>query len=307
MEGFAHCAEQNTFLVGYDGSYPSKMALEEVMIKVVPKTKHKVVLCHVYDPDKDYLPAALQPEAMRKEMEVKLTSYLPHQRFSLVWERKLTDRNTKESFVHTANTVKPDFVVVGFAGRKHEGGKETILGSAADFSIRRANASVIIVKKNKSEGWAPSDGKTMSFLVCVDASKASVKALQAAMTLSRSKDDKIVIVHLAALDQESLHQDCRKEAVEKKYQAIMVAHMSDMPNVELKIMENTPDMSLSRHIVDLIEQDGSFDFVCVGADQMKSRLSDKSLDNEDTWHVGSVSDHVIKHSPCTVVVARNLG
>jgi len=294
-----------TFFVGVDGSEASHQAVDLVMKYSMPKSKNRMVVAHVYDESKTYLPRPMQQAVLLAEMENRLITSFPAARYELKWTAKRPEHGIKEELVHSANETMADFVVVGFYGRKGRKVDHSI-GSSADYSMRNASASSIVVKDTSplmrdiaEERFDGNHPRPIKFLVGIDNSNAALKALQDVMKLSKSLQDPIVMVHIAPQEQEDLPIGCTKDAILDKFENIRKRFLAQRPNVTIRIVMNTPGQTLSEHILEEVDKEEA-DFVALGADAMKAKAKGKNA-----YYLGSISDHCVKQATCNVIVSHS--
>jgi hypothetical protein len=78
-------------MTAIDGSDASHDAY--VLAKNLMKEGDHIIVGHVFNPDKDYLPFNLQPEYIRKTYEPEIVGFGKHG--SILWEQLQKDANIK--------------------------------------------------------------------------------------------------------------------------------------------------------------------------------------------------------------------
>lgn len=136
----------STVLCAVDGSEDSNVAFEAAMD--IMKKEDKICLFHAYCFKKDeYLPFHLRSNVLR-EYETTLKGRLPESRYSLVWKHRM-ERSVKSVLEEVSAGTDPDFIVMGFTGRKAFNQPGAVnAGSIADFTMRELRVSCIIVKRS---------------------------------------------------------------------------------------------------------------------------------------------------------------
>lgn len=93
-------------------------------------------------------------------------------------------------------------LVLVMAAHRHFHSDATILGSMADYSLRGAHCSSIIVKNRKPPA------KVHTFLACVDGSNRAHEGMEIAMSLAK-KGDQVIVLHV---EEEPL-EDCKRRSL----------------------------------------------------------------------------------------------
>ena len=261
----------------------------------------KFLLLHVLDPFPfARLPVSLEraKEATRKELETAAEELR-----KIGWSADTTVilGRARQAVTKAAATWKADLVLVG----THGGGalQRTLLGSTARAVLRRSHCSVEIVRtmeKSKEETGA---GATR-ILVATDGSEFSVAAIRAVAGRAWPKGSVAKVMSLPEpflpmsqfpyfeLEEvERLNTAALKAA--KKYAA---AGADALLNANLKATADTPfpESSNGREIVKEAER-WHADLIVVGSHGRRGF---------DRWYMGSVSEYVALHAPCSVEVIR---
>ena len=183
------------------------------------------------------------------------------------------------------------FLAVGMVGRKGPKDDPKVLGSAADYSLRQAACTCVVVKEKPRV----CDAETPSvFLVAYDGSKRA-KAALAFATERRRAVDTVVVLHVAT--------DSAKAAACK---AEVDAHGDAVAWVETPKVSGT---TIAAHISGFIdgtdaacEGAGSpdVDYLCIGVDC--NEAAGFSADNKHARTLGSIAETCVKTCSSTVIV-----
>lgn len=157
-----------TIGVGVDGSQMSDKAVEMACQLWNCRRKDKLVLLHVADPSKDYLPKHLHPSHLQNYYTDLAGKY--HATSEWLCKNKQPGQSTCEVLTHLSDSNQANILVVGSFGRKGE--KLDMLGSVSDFSLRETHSSICIVR---STGTSPCT-RGMRYLLATDGSRAAAFA-----------------------------------------------------------------------------------------------------------------------------------
>lgn len=300
----SHLPEGCHFALAIDGSQSSMRALTEMTQRIVQNSSHHLTIFHFFDNSKTYLPQSLHPDVVRKYAE-SCCSKLERTQVDFFWKERSTQHTTKEDVVNFVNSIipQPDFLVIGFAGRKIDechSNERRVLGSSADFSLRRANCSVILFKPIE---LSHSNTNGMSFLVCIDGAITSFRTLYDTLQIiSNKRTDQLILLHIAPDQQASLPVQYRYEAIDDRMKEIkrMIKDISH-ENIIIRIERTNPQQTIAEQVVSVSEE-MNVDFICVGADGMCAPTQ-QNFNKE--YNVGSTSDAIIKISHRNVLVSHH--
>ena len=193
----------SNFMVGIDGSAPSKMAME-VCLQELMTNKDGLIALHCFDSLKQNsgLDSRFKPEALKREVEEQLLTRTSKECQALNWVDKRGESTSncvvrtvndmtleRESFVTSLNLQKsmgaPSYFVTGVAGRKQSG-----MGSLPLLAAAKLHLPNIIVKK------PPIIDRGRKFVVCIkDADQEDLYDI-ARDLMKPGKGDTLVVVHL---------------------------------------------------------------------------------------------------------------
>jgi len=193
----------SNFLVGVDGSVPSKMAME-VCLQELMTSKDGLIALHCFDSFKETsgLDSRFKPEALKGEVEVQLLTRTGKGRHALKWVDKRGESTStcvvrtvnamtleRENFVTTSKNQKsmsaPSYFVTGAAGRKQSG-----MGSLPLLAACKLHLPNIIVKK------PPIIDRGRTFVVSAKDTNQEDLYDIAIDLMKPGKGDTIVVVHL---------------------------------------------------------------------------------------------------------------
>lgn len=144
-------------------------------------------------------------------------------------------------------------------------------------------------------------------LIAVDGSESSENALTKAIEIAERNNSELIIAHVFDVNSYALGMidtagitaidaigiDMDKEIMEnllKEYKQRATKH--NLKNVETIMVQGAPKIELTQGI----PNDYHVDLIVVGQTGMNA---------VERWMMGSVSEHIIRHAPCDVLVVRN--
>ena len=194
----------NTFVVAVDGSKFADNAFNTMMS--LRKNNDNVIVYHSYEKSDAELPPEYHCETIKLKYETALVGTLPVDHFYLSFLERPAGVSKREAFdaLTTSFQVKflsektalyfgrhsPDFLVVGFSGRRSEGTNSTFMGSGTDLALRNSVLPCIVVK-----GTCPSLHEPKSFVVAVNSSEICKQGIKVIYTLLKGRD-KLTILHV---------------------------------------------------------------------------------------------------------------
>lgn len=275
------------FAIGFDGSNGAHAALHMVLKYFMCKRKMATAhMIHVYDDSKEYLPPPQRKAAIQRYLEAYDVSM--GKRATMHMLPRLEDKSAGKVVTEFVNEEKNrvDFCVVGFFGRTrkdfHHG--EHLLASNVNYMMQYTHRSVIVVK----DEFLPYS--FIHWVVCVDKTKESEKAVMDALCLSET-DDRITVLHIAMRDEDA-------EAVKEVYTKMVDKCNSALPRprkVNLVVQTENPSQPPSDDILDYASENNA-DIICVGTDAARVRRGGTYL--------GSCAAKVLVCSTTPVVVAH---
>jgi len=199
-----------------------------------------------------------------------------------------------------AEEVDADLVVVGTHGRKRL--RRLLLGSVAKRVVRHCKRSVLIARPRRGQGFHE------RVLVPTDFSATAEVALQTALALVADRGT-IELLHCWQLPNEvsggwalakklpGKHVRSLRTAFEDAAQEagaeLLARYPSDRAEARFSYLQANPKDGILRKL----DQD-PFDLVVVG---------NRGRRGLTRWLLGSVAESVVRHAPCSVLVARSRG
>jgi nucleotide-binding universal stress UspA family protein len=286
------------YLVCVDGSDGGDLAYRAVKHLFDERQDH-IVMYHAYKTAIQNQPSHVlplyRPENVRRKYESQLIGDFVDES---MWEIVMDERGENESALDTLvkhvdrysyawNTKPspeyydyyhnvPDFVLLGYVGRKGVKTSPTVLGSTADLALRKLHVPCIIAKATVSSG-------PLSFIYCVNASEKSRIGFNIFLQLIKPRD-RLTILHVQNGHGEEKADDNIKETYEalmEKYGPRTCRFVSLPPPEEETVKEA---------IVNYINNSKA-DFVGI-APRAKLFLSE-------------VSEYVVSHVRTSIVLCKN--
>lgn len=142
----------------------------------------------------------------------------------------------------------------------------------------------------------------MKILVPVDGSKYTGICLKAASFLSKGREAEVyvmtVIPHLSDIDFELTPsgREIIRESFEKRGEDILEKSKQELESYGVHKIATVLDKgeSISREILDYAEKE-NINLIVIGV---------KGIGNQPLFFVGSVTEKIVKHSPCCVFVVK---
>eukprot|EP00742_Colponemidia_sp_Colp-10_P001018 GILJ01001100.1.p1 GENE.GILJ01001100.1~~GILJ01001100.1.p1 ORF type:complete len:276 (-),score=46.09 GILJ01001100.1:168-995(-) len=268
-----------TFLVAVDGSKTSREALD-MCCEYLMHHNDRVVVTHIFDRSKAYLPAAMQPEAIREEVEVALIPRFPHAKWELNWVPKDPQKTTRQAIMEVVHENKIDVLIVGFHGRKGPKSESTVMGTSTEYAIRSSRCPLLVHKKHF-------DGVFVKWYICVDGSTASQQAFKVVCGLLNAvRGDNIVLLHVDG------DQDVTT-ALEKRYTNLL--DELQVPG-EFRVLIPRAGVTVVDTLVSTINE-SDCDIVVFGADGVTAM-------NQGVHFLGSVSNGLMSRTRCSCLIVK---
>lgn len=199
-----------------------------------------------------------------------------------------------EAIVSLAEEIGAGLIVMGSRGLG--GMRRALMGSVSDSVVRRAHCPVLVVREYKREGVAFFPAK---ILAAVDGSKEAAVAARTAVELSEKTGSELHIVHawqplphyaypgLAPEEYHPPYEEGARRILEEQVKRIEAAGGT-------VAQSHLRPGAADREIVDLAEDVGA-GLIVVGS---------RGLGGMRRVLMGSVSDSVVRHAHCPVLVVR---
>jgi len=137
-----------TFFVGTDGSDASDMGFNVVMKDMLREDIDHLVVGHISDKKKDYLPWNMRSNFVADAMEAKLMPIGQKGRYC--HREKDEGKTTKEMLWDLAEFEKATIVCVGNHGRKGPKGDLSVAGTAIEYLSLNSTFPCLIIKDRKA-------------------------------------------------------------------------------------------------------------------------------------------------------------
>mmetsp|Transcript_4051 Transcript_4051/g.6279 ORF Transcript_4051/g.6279 Transcript_4051/m.6279 type:complete len:393 (+) Transcript_4051:121-1299(+) len=236
-----------TFLCCVDGSDAADLAFKTVLH--MRRKRDILVMFHAYCEEKvkTTLPN-FKPDAIRSRYESQLIAQIPSSQYAFQWETRgnrsvlgtlisLLKRyklDSQKLFLPTASC--PDFVVLGYAGRKGPKSGPTTLGSTADLALRSLTVPCIIAKKPAQDG-------PRKYIMAVNRSPESETGLDVLMRLIYPRDS-LICVHVTRRHENDT--DTTEEQRVKQYYETQLTRFAPLDSqfitLDVPLGENSKDV-----------------------------------------------------------------
>jgi len=262
------------------------MSYSALEVALALRQHGKLVIGHVADPDKNYLPKHLTPEYLKFDLECKCTAKaVPTRAFSISVQPKVVGHNTRSMVLNMASNCDAEFLVLGSFGRK--GPSIFQIKSVTDWSVRSSPLTTIIVKPTSSQ---PTKGEPSVFVVALDGSQVAEKALHDTLQLMAPHD------HLFALHISMDYVDGNQRqaaGIKEKYDEVL---KKALIAGGVEIQEKISGKTLAQQICAFAVDKGAHYLAC-GIDGMTAFAQGKTA-------LGSVTDSIVKTARCTTIISK---
>jgi nucleotide-binding universal stress UspA family protein len=300
MEPPSPSPSSNTIMVAVDGSRYSDVAFNVCL--ALQKKNEKVLVYHVYDSSKTltqqqqllasyYGYEHLELECVSKCMEKNCTNYQ-----IICQDRALSQsQSTSKMILQYAQENNVNTLVMGSVGRKGP----SVWGNSSKTNLLHdtwPGLSVVTAKINSRVNFDPRHPQT--FVVGMDGSNKSFKALAWAMRRVRFKNDKIVVVHVRNEERESVQGfNPLEEIGERVKTQIGSGEITRKKNIHYEIVYEPRDrlIRLSAQIIQYAKKYDA-DYVVVGKDGVKA------MERCEEMQCGTVTDSITKKGRMTTIV-----
>ena len=194
-----------------------------------------------------------------------------------VAKKHIREGQTAEEIVALAEELEVGLIAIGSRGLG--GLRRMLMGNVSDSVVRHAHCPVMVVRAQAVEF-------PTKILVATDRSKEAQLAATTAADLAKSTNSELHIVHVG-------FERYRDEAQEELEEEVDMIRESGAKDIQAHLEFGMPDTA----IIDLAEKLGA------GLTVMGSR----GLGGVRRALLGSISDSVVRHAPCPVMVVRQEG
>jgi nucleotide-binding universal stress UspA family protein len=283
-----------TFMVGVDGSSSADMAYQVAM--TLRKKVDNIILFHTYKIDEEnteVLPYQYRPKVVRTKYESLLVSSLPSHNYFLGFHSRPDDKTAKQAITEiidktssgvmspavrlTIGNNAPDFLCIGFSGRKSEMENRAFMGSKADLALRTVHIPIIICKRPIPLTSSKGDPKVgRSFVFAVALTETSRKGLDILMTILGPKDD-LLIVHVKESSELDHVVQTELEKAEQFYTSEL--HQFGPAKSRFLALDPTSGVSSVDRLADYVNDETEADFLVIAprAAQTVTSLSESLI------------------------------
>mmetsp|Transcript_59091 Transcript_59091/g.129757 ORF Transcript_59091/g.129757 Transcript_59091/m.129757 type:complete len:358 (-) Transcript_59091:358-1431(-) len=181
------------WFLALDGSASSMTGLHYLAdhILQIDKTAYLLVF-HVYDEAKTYLPVSCQKDALYTTTDATLTGSVSSKRYRLHWVSKKSSGSTGHQICEAIQGLPADYVVMGFHGLKGRKDYYDVLGGKistnVSIAMAQGNSSSLVCIKDEEVAKMPF-GRKAVWVVSANLNKSSMKAVLDALRLSKPGDE----------------------------------------------------------------------------------------------------------------------
>jgi hypothetical protein len=288
----------NTFMVCVDGTTPGDNAFKVAM--AMRRRIDNICLFHSYEEGtQSTLGTNLKSEVIKTKYENILIGALPTQNYSLRFTARhdgdpvrkhlvdlihdiLKSEKTDEGSQHFGGLV-PDFLVIGYTGKKNEASERMVMGAATDVAMRSVPMPVIMVKTDMADG-------PKKFLLFVDNSPHSQTGLEILLAIVGARDT-IVCLHLHKQITQMDHEEMEAMGTTKKYFAEELSRYApEGSKFEAQELSSEMDMTTSKQMVQIADEDIAPDFLVL-CPHAESKIT-------------SVTEDVVKNTYCNIILCK---
>jgi nucleotide-binding universal stress UspA family protein len=277
------------FVVAVDGSKGSRACYEDVCS--LYRTGDQITIVTVASQkEKTHLKFEETPKAIKEYYENRCAGLFPKDKYAVAITIKAEGEDTSKAlltFLDKKLAISPDFLVVGFVGRKGSKTDPTVFGSVTDMSLRSAHMPAIISKNMVT-------AESNHLFVCVDGSDRAHLGVLLAMRFLRPKTgDRVTVASVEDLsDRLGAKGKFTTDSVTSKY----TSFCAENPAATFRLLTKGKDIGVADTLLEAAEDDATH-IIC-GVDGVGSHAAGK----KDI--LGSVSDRIVRGSTCTVITVQ---
>lgn len=300
MAAVSEGARLQRILVGVDFSPESEVAVAQAA-QLARQRSARLLLAHVmalpsdvvedssYDPLFRAQTASAELGALHRTQSADLLQDLASRCESLGIEVEsvLVDDNPSDGLARVADEMGADLLVVGTHGRT--GLKRFLLGSVAERAVRLARVHALVARGEIG------DGGFRRILVATDFSPSSDAAVDMALAIA-PEQARIEVVHCwqtpvspSGVPIDPVRQDLER-AVAESGERLLAGRPELRKRVRFVSIESSPAEGLRRRA----EEEGC-DLIVTGSHGRRGVRR---------WLLGSVTETIIRHAPCSVLVVH---
>lgn len=193
---------------------------------------------------------------------------MPSKNYDLVFQEKnYEEDNVRNQILQLATELKVDFLFLGYSGRKGPKEDPSFMGQTVKNSLYKTSIPLIVVKKLYKRKEKKDLG--FNFLVCIDGSEKSFKALNVALSLC-VKEDRVYAVTAPSIQGEQI-----AETIKIKIEEIKNGNSDRTISYEILQATNNP----AKDLVDFVNfnEKIDFDFAVVGNNGIRAQIEGKQF------------------------------
>lgn len=278
-------------LLATDGSEDAELAATTA-VGLARSTSSELHVVHAWRP----VPSVHFDALIRREMEREAQGILDEQVKKIeglgatVAQARLSEGAAGEEIDVLAEEIGAGLIAVGSRGRGRI--RRLLMGSVSDAVVRHAHYPVVVVR------WKPVVFPA-KILLATDGSEEATLAAQTAVDLSEKTGSELHITHVGEIP--FTHYPDRYgyralyEEDEKKAQELLEAQVERMKATGAELAQAHPRMGRTAEEIVLLAEELGADLVALGS---------RGLGGVKRALMGSVSDSVVRHAHCPVLVVR---
>lgn len=272
--------------VSTDGSKMSRQCYDQVLDSLMHPADHLVVT-HVFDLTKTFLPKNLQHGYIESIMEAELSGRLDENKYNMCFEERDHSITTKEQITNIAKAYSVDVLCIGMHGRKKEDAEYTICGSNVDLIAQDPVCPVMVVKT--LEVRKDKEGEAFRWGVCLDGSNNSLTALRKIFKFMNVDKDWVDVIHVRKMS-------IKAETVQMEADKIIAD--AGISNHTFHVIEWQEELSREQSILNHVHQSTTpyIDFFVV------ANHGTGFSKHKDEKYLGRVAKGLLTHSKTNVML-----
>jgi nucleotide-binding universal stress UspA family protein len=278
-------------LLATDGSEDAELAATTA-VGLARSTTSELHVVHTWRP----VPSVHFDALIRREMEQEAQGILDEQVKKIeglggtVAQARLSEGGAAEEIVALAEEIEAGLIAVGSRGRGRI--RRLLIGSVSDAVVRHAHCPVVVVR------WKPVVFPA-KILLATDGSEEATLAVQTAADLSQRTGSELHIVHVGEVplvyhpERHGYHAEYEEH--EREARQLLEAQVEQMKAAGARVAQAHLRMGKADEEILVLAEELGADLVVVGS---------RGLGSVSRVLVGSVSDSVVRHAHCPVLVVR---
>jgi nucleotide-binding universal stress UspA family protein len=279
------------FLLSTDGSGDAELAATTA-VSLAKSTGSELHVVHVWRPVPSVHFDALIRQEMRREAQELLDAQVKKIEGlgATVTEAHLREGDASEEIIALAAEIGVGLVAVGSRGRGRI--RRLLMGSVSDAVVRHAHCPVVVAR------WKPV-AFPAKILLATDGSEEATLATQTATDLGERTGSELHVVHVGEIP--PTHYPDRHgyralyEEDEREARQLLEAQIEKMKAAGATVMQAHLRIGRADEEVVVLAEELGVDLVAMGS---------RGLGGVRRALMGSVSDSVVRHAHCPVLIAR---